>query len=450
MNGIYRMAPLSHGTQTNAQQTGSHRTVGSSNVQQPIRSQATPMARQPPEQQKGRDTMRPKPTLPQPKGPHHFIMSQSKPVRHDTMTIRSLCIFIVCVNYSDKLRFILQPFQKQPSIQKIFVVTSADDIETAIACQDLAQSLPIVCHTFDFQHQGAAFDKGCALAHIQTLGHLEAHDAYLILDADILVPNEFFDCLRTFPWSTNSLYGAKWRDIYDSYPNLVRKAHISRDITKTFFPGYFQLYTRGIMPVYPHSDHAGSCDVSFFKLWPKDHTHVLPISVSHLGIIGRHWSGIQGIDFDWASYQCKRSAACAMVLDFQAVTTQDDCKNALLVAQCLLRQLPSCELWAFVSRTSPIAFAHTLRRFRTIQLFMDKPIFDTMKHDTKVQIFFVVPFTTGLERHVEYIQNIVTKKQQGAHQQDTCKVFGILKTSLADHETLDSCFETSVQHEPST
>ena len=389
--------------------------------------------------------------------PQRAIPQKSKELSRNTFKIQSLCVFIVCVNFSDKLSFILQPFVKQNVVHKIYVVTSAEDRDTLDTCKSLqSKGLAIQCEVYDFHHQGASFDKGCALQHIQRLGHANNSDAYLILDSDILVPDAFFQLLGTNTWKTHTLYGPKYREIYDSYQNLVQKKYIQKDICKSFFPGYFQMYTRGHTPTYTHSENAGYCDVTFFRAWPSTCTEILPFSVVHLGLIGRHWSGIQGSDFDWGLYKPQISMLYAIVFDFTHITTIDQCRGPFQFCRSLQKSFPQYELWAFVNQSMPPVFGQTLRRFPNVKFFKTSSMMDILQKQNTIQKFYICfkeSSDFGSDEIESTIQKIKTQTVGLYKHAEGLELLTVTREDLAKYmslEDLKQSLRSEVQNEPST
>lgn len=206
----------------------------------------------------------------------------------------------VSVDYADYLSQVL-PHNKAV-LDRILVVTSPDDRATQEACR--ASSVECIV-TDDFYAGGARFNKGRGLNR-----GLErtAPDAWvLVLDADIVLPQDLRERLAARPLRTNVLYGASrvscptagtWRRLergeigvrdLPAEPPTVRHGRL--------LPlGYFQLFHRGAATLrgrtsrYPEAHpSARKVDTAFAKRWRR--TELLPVTVIHLGPPATDWDG---------------------------------------------------------------------------------------------------------------------------------------------------------------
>lgn len=208
---------------------------------------------------------------------------------------------VVSVNYGRKLDIALRAAFS--TLQHAFVVTTPEDAVTLATCEAWGDRVTVLHH--DFSHQGAAFDKGCAMRKAQLAAHARFPNAYyLVMDADAVLPPDAAAVLAAAALLPDTLYGAASRWDVRSLSALRAGRHDpSPDPVGDRFIGYFQLYkqhSRGQpQPLYAHSRSAAECDNVFRSLFPKLVT--LPLQVLHLGVRGRNWQGIKKEDFDFDS-----------------------------------------------------------------------------------------------------------------------------------------------------
>jgi hypothetical protein len=225
----------------------------------------------------------------------------------------------VCIGYGDFLRETLRV--NRPLVDDLMVVTSPDDHETRGVCKEAS-----VRHVLSDDHKrGGPFNKARLIQ--RALDQIGAHDWILHLDADIVLPRKFRECLDWAHLDERCIYGADrcnvvgwdaWRAIcqtggWDNHrygcvqtfcsgaPVGGRHVPMQHGYTPI---GFFQLWhgsamiDRGFhLRRYPltHGD-AARTDVQFALQWDRRHRALLPeVVVLHLesepAKQGANWSG---------------------------------------------------------------------------------------------------------------------------------------------------------------
>jgi hypothetical protein len=197
------------------------------------------------------------------------------------------------INYGDKLRICLE--LNHTFFRKWFVVTSEDDLATIKVCQSYS-NVEILHFDFSISSQGkCAFNKGGALQYCQQQVYRDYSDEwYLILDSDIILPDNFPQLLERVDWNQDSLYGAEGRDDYDALSDIQsQKAGKAYELEAECL-GFFQLYYRHLC--YSESQTARSCDAVFRNLF-RNHLHIPGLRVKHMGKPWVNHNGVTGNDF---------------------------------------------------------------------------------------------------------------------------------------------------------
>ena len=198
------------------------------------------------------------------------------------------------INYGDKLRICLE--LNHAFFNKWFVVTSKDDLATMKVCQEYS-NVEILHFDFGINSQGqCAFNKGGALQYCQQQVYRDyADEWYLILDSDIILPDNFPQLLERVNWNHDCLYGAEGRDDYDALSDIQgQKAGNAYELEGECL-GFFQLYYRHFC--YSESQTARSCDAVFRNLF-RNHLHIPGLRVKHMGKPWVNHNGVTGNDFD--------------------------------------------------------------------------------------------------------------------------------------------------------
>ena len=187
----------------------------------------------------------------------------------------------VSVNFASILELVIPLNIKH--FEKWFIITDLADKKTVDLCHQYGKGViePIY---FDFEARGYLFNKGGGLR----MGQLAAYYYYpeswfLILDADILLPDNldvYLDRLEYFP---DTLYGVETRRDYPSlsaFRNNVFEEYVYGDC----FTGFFQLYADP-EKYYDDSHSIDKCDDLFREKFMTK-KHLRGLHVRHLGKSG--------------------------------------------------------------------------------------------------------------------------------------------------------------------
>jgi len=215
---------------------------------------------------------------------------------------------VACVGFDDLLEESLR--HNLPHLDSLIVVTSPTDAKTAHVCRRYGAE---VIQTDAFGHR---FAKGAGLN--VALGYFKYRGWRMVLDADILLPDNFRRILLNHTaLDRDCLYGADRVDVIgregigrmSQQPQWGLREEVStplpirsRLVTRAcgYLPlGYFQLWHTSCQKPYPSSaDGAGLDDVLFSQLWPATHRRLLPsVIVYHLCVnpptLGENWDGVR-------------------------------------------------------------------------------------------------------------------------------------------------------------
>jgi len=133
------------------------------------------------------------------------------------------------------------------------------------------------------------FDKGGAIRYVQK--YLIKDDiqntCILILDSDIILPNNLKRNIKYDSLKENVCYGAKRNDFLFSSDLLKNKNY--KKYHATNLAGYFQLYKADKSKLYKRSYDCSFVDYEFLENF--DDTEILKVEVKHLGLPGVNWEG---------------------------------------------------------------------------------------------------------------------------------------------------------------
>jgi hypothetical protein len=115
--------------------------------------------------------------------------------------------------------------------EKIYLITQEDDIQTINFCKNF-DNVNILF--FDFKNNGKKFDKFGALNYAQQIAYTDYPDSwYLIIDSDIILPNNFIDILIKENLNSKCIYGAMRYNILKTSDLLNKDAILNKnDYTK--------------------------------------------------------------------------------------------------------------------------------------------------------------------------------------------------------------------------
>jgi len=241
------------------------------------------------------------------------------------VNINAVC---VCVNYSDFLAYTL-PLNKR-HFKEIVVVTDTQDTKTKSICE----SMNVTCVITDvFYRDGGKFRKGAGINQgLKVLNNLVGlHDVedrldewYLHIDADIILPPDFGQQIKSADIQPSHLYGCdRWMaNSFESAQETLsallegaplpphsfeRGARIEPPQVGYTPLGYFQLWNplaSNIGIYLERKENASSDDVHFAYSFPRERRHrINNLSVYHLdstsNVAGVNWNGRATKRFMW-------------------------------------------------------------------------------------------------------------------------------------------------------
>ena len=222
---------------------------------------------------------------------------KSLPKKNTSLSLVGLC---VSYNYYDTLKFMLPV--NYLHFEKMYLITQEDDTETINFCKKFDN---INVLFYNFKNNNHSFDKYGALNYAQKIAYEEYQESwYLIIDSDIILPNNFVDILLKENLNSECIYGATRNNVLNSSkllnkPQIINKYEninlISNNILhwKNNPPsilGCFQLYKKKHI-FHRDMNNAGWGDYYFghdnFNLF----CNLDNILYFHLGQYGVNWSG---------------------------------------------------------------------------------------------------------------------------------------------------------------
>ena len=154
------------------------------------------------------------------------------------MSLENIQIVVICVNYSDFLKITYQKnirFFKQSNYH---IITSSEDQKTIDLCVNLNIKYEIYD---DFYLNRSKLNKSGAIHKIQKRLYNDFPDDWiLLLDADIILPDNFKELFLSKCDNTMSLYSLKRKD-YEEEEDFLNSENLI-DYTGINFMGFMQLY----------------------------------------------------------------------------------------------------------------------------------------------------------------------------------------------------------------
>jgi len=192
----------------------------------------------------------------------------------------TIVAIITSVNYADYLRYCLTSLQG--NVDHVVIVTEQDD-----ASEALAASCKVTTVIYDgWQADGASFNKAGGVRAGQQVAYELYPDAwYLLLDADIMLPENAREIIERQTLDEDAMYGAR-RVEFHTVEALQK--NIPTRVYGSPFAGFFQLYRK--QRLYQNwSASAEACDLSFATQFAS--CRMLPITVAHCGVECVNWQG---------------------------------------------------------------------------------------------------------------------------------------------------------------
>jgi len=199
------------------------------------------------------------------------------------------------VNYGDILKMTLLHMLDQ--FDSVYVVTDEQDRYTRSLARRLNANL---VETNIFYDGGAKFNKSKAINLAYRLA--DANEWVALIDADIMLPENFRDIANNHICNIDHLYSAP-RVVYNTYEDLINNNYSKDNLGKKTGWGYLQIFHPKCPKInkyqlYNERYHdASSGDVEFRYQWGEDEIITLPIVLKHLGPVKSNWSGRRAPEF---------------------------------------------------------------------------------------------------------------------------------------------------------
>ncbi len=217
--------------------------------------------------------------------------------KNNSLSLIGLC---VSYNYFDTLQFMLPV--NYLHFDKIYLITQTDAKATIEFCKKFDN---VIILFYNFKNNNKKFDKFGALNYAQKIAYMDYPESwYLIIDSDILLPNNFIDILDKENLNPECIYGAIRNNVLKSSELLNKTQIINSDKNKNIvfnnilhskgnppsILGCFQLYKKHVYHRL-NLNNASWGDYCFgydnFKLF----CNLENISCFHLGESGKNWDG---------------------------------------------------------------------------------------------------------------------------------------------------------------
>jgi FkbM family methyltransferase len=222
--------------------------------------------------------------------------------------LRSLCAVTISVHYTEELRHTLE---NRKHFDRWIIVTAPEDLRT----QEFCKRNGLECIVSERLREGGGFNKGKAIN--DGIAALHTDDWVLLLDSDIVLPEDFRSQLSTRTLDRRKLYSiprvlcsnsAALRNYQRNPEQPIREVSllalwpvhaaydpsIRDDLLRANVPfiGYFQMFHASTGHTYPeHYPTAGDSDLAFMEHFSSAHREVLPMECAHVGLPFRHHGG---------------------------------------------------------------------------------------------------------------------------------------------------------------
>jgi len=219
------------------------------------------------------------------------------PKKNNSLSLIGLC---VSYNYLDTLQFMLP--LNYLHFEQIYIITQIDDIQTVEFCKKIDN---VTVLFYNFKNNNKTFDKYGALNYAQKIIYnCYPNSWYLIIDSDILLPNNFIETLKNVNLDSNCIYGAYRVNVIKT-SELLNKNEMSNLVENINFAynnilcmngtppsimGCFQLYKK-------HCYHRTTCNNAGYGDYYFGHDNfdlfcnLDNLLYFHLGETGKNWDG---------------------------------------------------------------------------------------------------------------------------------------------------------------
>jgi FkbM family methyltransferase len=222
--------------------------------------------------------------------------------------LRSLCAVTISVHYTEELEHALP---NRNHFDRWIIVTAPDDLRT----QNFCKKHGLECIISMRLKEGGTFNKGKAIN--DGIAELRNADWILLIDSDIILPEDFRDVLHAQLLDRKALYSlqrvlcsnAAALQKYRTNPSIaIREVSllalwsthaaydpsICDDLLRASVPfiGYFQLFHASTGLRYPEQyPTAGDSDLEFMEYFPSTRRRLLPLECAHLGMPFKYHEG---------------------------------------------------------------------------------------------------------------------------------------------------------------
>lgn len=225
--------------------------------------------------------------------------ARTPPTRNNYFSLVGIC---VSYNYFDTLQFMLPA--NYAHFEKLYLITQEDDLETIEFCKNFDNVKVLF---YNFKNNNKSFDKFGAVNYAQQIMYHEYPDSwYMIIDSDIILPNNCVDILSKENLNEECIYGAIRNNVFKSSCLLNKKQIVNAKDNVTWIynnilylkdnppsiVGCFQLYKKKCFHLNADKfGNAGFGDYHFgydnFNLF----CNLENLLYFHLGESGKNWDG---------------------------------------------------------------------------------------------------------------------------------------------------------------
>ena len=149
------------------------------------------------------------------------------PLKNTSLPLVGIC---VSYNYFDTLKFTLPV--NYLHFDTIYLITQQDDVETIEFCEKFDNVNVLF---YNFKNNNKVFDKFGALNYAQQLAYeVDPESWYLIIDSDILLPNNMIDILTKEDLNQECMYGGVRNNVLKTSELLDKNKSINSDKNKNW------------------------------------------------------------------------------------------------------------------------------------------------------------------------------------------------------------------------
>jgi hypothetical protein len=207
--------------------------------------------------------------------------------KHDIIAIT------VSTNYDDLLKIVIP--QNAKFFKKWIIITKISDTKTInVVKESNCNNIELLYYDFHLLNgKKTIFNKGGAVRYGQE--HVYKNKDYndnviIILDSDIILPNNFATIVNKINIENDKLYGSSKRHDYWSGENFKNNIIDYEYLYCRHILGYFQMYKCNPTYLYNNSSDCSTCDKVFTFAF-KRLIIIENLEVKHLGKAYVNWKG---------------------------------------------------------------------------------------------------------------------------------------------------------------